>query len=115
MCSIARMRGKIGVPGFLERVFVEEELEYAMGRHDPAQSLAASFAAREAVAKAFGIGLARMGFKGAWVRRTSSGPVVCLDDKMVKYGEGIGLRSVHLSITHEGGMALAFVVLEGDG
>ena len=55
MCSIARMRGKIGVPGFLERVFVEEELEYAMGRHDPAQSLAASFAAREAVAKAFGI------------------------------------------------------------
>jgi holo-[acyl-carrier-protein] synthase len=42
---------------FLRRVFTETELEYALRRHDPAQHLAARFAAKEATLKALGTGL----------------------------------------------------------
>ena len=42
---------------FLQRVFTEAELAYALRRHDPAQHLAARFAAKEATLKALGTGL----------------------------------------------------------
>ena len=42
---------------FLQRVFTEAEVAYALRRHDPAQHLAARFAAKEATLKALGTGL----------------------------------------------------------
>jgi holo-[acyl-carrier protein] synthase len=60
---------------FLERVFTPEELAYALGRRDPAEHLAARFAAKEATLKARGTGLS-MGVR--WremeVRQARGGP-----------------------------------------
>ena len=42
---------------FLRRVFTEEELAYSLGRRNPAEHLAARFAAKEATLKALGTGL----------------------------------------------------------
>ncbi|MCX7827907.1 MAG: holo-ACP synthase [Thermanaerothrix sp.] len=113
ICSVPRMRRSISIDGFVERVFHAEEIEYVRGSTRPEESLAGSFAAKEALAKALGIGLSKLGLKGAWVRRTERGPVLCLDDRISEYVRSMGVGRIFLSISHEREVAVAFVVLEG--
>lgn len=113
LCSIPRIKRALRNPGFAEKVFHRDELEYALDLARPEESLAGSFAAREALAKALGIGLSRLGLKGAWVRRGPSGPMICFDDRMSEYMDGRGVKKSFLSISHEASMAVAVVVLEG--
>jgi holo-[acyl-carrier protein] synthase len=56
-----------------ERLFTASELEYVAPKADPVPSLAARFAAREAVMKALGLGLGAFGFHDVWVERAPSG------------------------------------------
>jgi holo-[acyl-carrier protein] synthase len=57
--EIARMRQSIKRQGqpFLSRLFTERELEYCNRFKDPVLHFAGRFAAKEAIAKAFGMGL----------------------------------------------------------
>jgi holo-[acyl-carrier protein] synthase len=100
---------------FLERVFTAEELAYSLGRRDPAEHLAARFAAKEATLKALGTGLT-MGVR--WremeVRRARGGPpTLSLSGRTAAIGTARGVRALHLSLTHDGDYALAQVVAEG--
>jgi holo-[acyl-carrier protein] synthase len=100
---------------FLQRVFTAEELDYALGRRDPAEHLAARFAAKEATLKALGTGLT-MGVR--WremeVRRARGGPpTLWLSGRTAAIGAARGVRALHLSLTHDGDYALAQVVAEG--
>lgn len=52
MEQASRFRGKKKGSRFLERLFTRRELAYCFSKHDPAQHLAARFAAKEAVFKA---------------------------------------------------------------
>jgi holo-[acyl-carrier protein] synthase len=102
---------------FLQRVFTEAELAYALGRHDPAQHLAARFAAKEATLKALGTGLS-MGVR--WremeVRRArGERPRLALSGRTAELGEARGIRRLHVSLTHDGGLAVAQVLAEGEG
>ena len=56
-----------------ERLFTDGEREYGRSQHDPAESLAARFAAKEAVMKALGVGLGDFEFRDVEVRRADSG------------------------------------------
>ena len=56
-----------------DRLFTEHELAYVAPKADPVPSLAARFAAREAVMKAMGLGLGAFGFHDVWVDRRDSG------------------------------------------
>src|SRR6186997_2307618 len=59
---------------FLHRVFTEGEIKYSMSMKFPARHLAARFAAKEAVSKAFGTGIGKsMGWKDIDVRKKPSG------------------------------------------
>src|SRR3954452_16865177 len=60
-------------PSMRERLFTATELDYVAPKLDPVPSLAARFAAREAVMKAMGLGLGAFGFHEAWVERSASG------------------------------------------
>ena len=60
-------------PSMRERLFTAGELEYADRKADPVPSLAARFAAREAVMKALGLGLGAFGFHDVWVEVEESG------------------------------------------
>ena len=60
-------------PTMRTRLFTEVELSYVAAHNDPAPSLAARFAAREAVMKALGVGLGAFGFHDVWVERAASG------------------------------------------
>ena len=102
---------------FLQRVFTEAEIAYALRRHDPAQHLAARFAAKEATLKALGTGLS-MGVR--WremeVRRgRGQPPRLSLSGRTAELGEARGVRRLHVSLSHDAGLAVAQVLAEADG
>ena len=59
---------------FLHRVFTDGEIEYSMSMKFPERHLAARFAGKEAVAKAFGTGIGKaMGWRNIDIRKKESG------------------------------------------
>lgn len=113
LCSIERMELALSREGFAERVFSEEELAYARQGKSAASHCAAAFAAKEALAKAGGWGLAKMGLRSCSVSRGENGPYFKFTEKFAEMLESRGITNVYLSISHETGMAAAMVVLEG--
>lgn len=96
----------------LERIFTGRELEYCLDHVDPAPSLAARFAAKEAFYKAVGTGWGRAGaLNEVEVHRGPAGPprLIVTGRAARRIGDGIRL---HLSISHSDSVASAVVVLE---
>ena len=113
LCSISRIEKALRQKGFKERVFSEEEIKYAETQARPARHYAASFATKEAVAKATGWGLAKMGFKSLFVKRTPKGPTIIFNKQTEeKLKKAKIATDVLLSISHESDMAVAMVVLK---
>ncbi|MFV0460389.1 MAG: holo-ACP synthase [Actinomycetales bacterium] len=97
-------------PRVAERVFTVEELD--QHRNAPA-SLAARFAAKEAVAKA--LTDSRLRFQDAWVRRLDTGqPVLEVRGTVAARAEVLGVSRFHLSLSHDAGIASAVVIAERD-
>jgi holo-[acyl-carrier protein] synthase len=100
---------------FRDRVYTPGEQRYCEGRRrGRAQSYAARFAAKEAVMKALGVGWGR---DAAWsdievVRSPGGPPRIELRGPARATAERLGITRWSLSITHSGGLALAFVVAE---
>ena len=83
---------------FLHRVFTPGEIEYSQSMKFPARHLAARFAAKEAVSKAFGTGIGKaMGWKEIDVHRKPSGePFVILEGGAKKLAPGdVGVVASH--------------------
>jgi len=99
---------------FLHRVFTAGEIEYSQSMKFPARHLAARFAAKEAVSKAFGTGIGKaMGWKDIDVRRKSSGePYVVLEGGAKKLAEARQVTKVSISLSHTEQHAMAVVVVE---
>ena len=100
---------------FVQRVFTDGEQAYCDAKADPATFYAVRFAAKEAVAKAFGTGIgASIGWLDIEVVRNSVGaPGVRLLGNGASLAEQRRVRQVLISLTHAGGMAAASVVLIG--
>ena len=100
---------------FRQRVFTADEIAYCDGRHDPAESFAARFAAKEAVMKCLGTGWAQgVGFRDVEVRREPSGAVaLLLHGDAATVAAARAVRRWHLSLSHTAHDAIAFVVAEG--
>lgn len=107
VCEISRLEEMLlRTPGLVERLFSEDE-----ARHRPA-SLAARFAAKEAFAKALGSpgGLV---WRDCEVRKTPDGqPYFATRGTVAELAERLGVVRTHLSMSHDGGIATAFVVCE---
>ena len=99
-------------PSMRERLFTPVELSYADAQVDPVPSLAARFAAREAVMKAMGLGLGAFGFHDVWVEvdAASGAPRLQVDGTARQLATARGVQSWHLSLAHDGGVATAMVV-----
>ena len=114
--EVARIKASYGKFGerFLQRILRPAEIEYCLSHKEPAPFLAARFAAKEAISKAFGTGIgAALGWRDMEVGRKASGePFVILHDG----GEVLRLqreaRIVHLSLSHTENYAAAMAVLE---
>jgi holo-[acyl-carrier protein] synthase len=98
-------------PQLRSRIFRPEELEELAGRKDTVRSLAARFAAREAVMKALGVGLGGFDFHDVWIQRGVSGePKLNVTGRAAELAASRGVRSWHCSLTHSDLVAIAFVV-----
>ncbi len=94
-------------PELRDRLFTPDEA------HRPLASLAARFAAKEAMAKALGAP-GDMHWHDAEVVSESSGrPVLSMRGTVEARAAALGVTSVHLSLSHDAGIASAVVVLEG--
>jgi len=100
---------------FLGRILRPGEIEYSLAHADPAPFLAARFAAKEAVSKAFGTGIgASLGWQDIEVKRKETGePYVVLHGKGLALFEARRAARLHLSLSHTTQHATAVAILEG--
>lgn len=115
LTEIARIRSAHKKHGqnFLDKVFTADEQSLCLAKADPYPSLAARFAAKEAVSKAFGTGICeKFLLTSISVLGGNEGePIVELDDKAKKLLEERGAKKILLSLTHTDQLAQAFAVL----
>jgi len=113
--DVERFRASLTrTPTMRARVFTPAELEHVASKYDPVLSLAARFAAREAVMKAMGLGLGAFGFHEASVRIDDAGtPHLVISGQAAALATDRGIDTWHLSLAHDGGMATAMVVASG--
>ena len=92
---------------FLERCFTPSERAYCEARRDPAPHYAARFAAKEAAMKALGAAP----FTDIEVTRAEGAPRLRLHGAAALSQAKVGGR-LHLTLTHDAGVAAAVVVVE---
>ncbi len=95
---------------FLKRVYTEQELAYC---HGQAGSLAARWAAKEAVAKALGTGIGDVAWQEIEVVCECNGrPTIHLHGAAADLAARLGLAQFAVSLSHTKDHAVAFVVGE---
>jgi holo-[acyl-carrier protein] synthase len=111
LIEVDRIRKHMDDPAFLERVFTERERKECMGRARAEESLAARWAAKEAVAKALGVGIGQyLSFLDIEVvRGKSKAPQVHVRGAYSEYP-----MKVALSLTHTKTAAAAVVMIYPD-
>lgn len=115
LCEVERLRGVWERQGerFLAMTFTEAERAYCLRMRDPAPFLAARFAAKEAVSKAFGTGIgAELGWHSIEVVHGERGePRVRLDAGGEALLAARGASGVMLTLSHTDTMAMAVAAL----
>ncbi len=98
---------------FAQRILTVDELAVWVSRDQSINYLAKRFAAKEAVAKALGTGIAKgIGFQQMEISSDDAGkPVVALTGQALIRAKELGGDQVMLSLSDEGDMILAFAVL----
>jgi holo-[acyl-carrier protein] synthase len=119
VCSIERIRKSLDRFGdrLVRRILTPAERPRFERVKDKAGHLAKRFAAKEAFAKAIGTGIhAPFTWHSITVTRNAKGkPGIQPDDVMAKHLKKLGVTEAHISLTDDGDVAMAFVVLEGKG
>ena len=115
--EIARMQRILDGPParatrFLERCFTQAERAYCEGGRDRAARYGARFAAKEAASKALGTP-AGIRWTDVEVVRGGGAPALALRGVAEEGARRLGVSRVLVSLTHDGGVAAAAVVLEG--
>ena len=117
LVEVDRVRDSLDRLGerFARRILLSSEYDYCFGHRDPATHVAARFAAKEAVSKAFGTGIgAEIGWLDIEVVRND-----CGSTRVQLHGAGAalfkrrGARTLHLNLTHTARHASAVAILEG--
>jgi len=93
-------------PTLRERLFTEQE------RDRPLASLAARFAAKEALAKALGAPTGMAWHDAEVVSESTGNPQFEIRGSVLARANDVGVKSVHVSLSHDAGIASAVVVLE---
>jgi holo-[acyl-carrier protein] synthase len=93
-------------PALREKLFTPAEAAL------PLQSLAARFAAKEALAKALGAPAGLHWHDAEVVSLPSGDPTFELRGSVLERANELGATSTHLSLSHDGGIASAVVILE---
>ena len=111
--TISRIEKSLEKPNFLTKVYGEKEIAlFAKGDKLKTNSLAANFAAKEAFGKALGTGVRGFELYEVEILRDDLGkPYFVLSGKAKEIVDSKNL-TCHISLSHEGDRAIAFVVME---
>jgi holo-[acyl-carrier protein] synthase len=117
LIEISRIQASVEQYGerFLHRVFTTGEIAFCQRKKKhAAESFAARFAAKEAVAKALGTGISRgISWREIEVRREpGKRPKVSLTGRAAERAAAMGVRRLHLTLTHSRDIAMAVVLAE---
>ncbi|MGO9779347.1 MAG: holo-ACP synthase [Streptosporangiaceae bacterium] len=108
IADVARLAAALErTPALAERLFAGAE------RGLPVASLAARFAAKEALAKALGAPPGLRWTDAEVVREHSGRPALRLRGTVAAAADRLGVARWHLSLSHDGGAAVAMVIAEG--
>ncbi|MFF3376328.1 holo-ACP synthase [Streptomyces sp. NPDC002680] len=114
VAEIERFRASLErTPGLAQRLFLEGELLLPSGERRGAASLAARFAAKEALAKALGAPGGLLWTDAEVCVEDSGRPWLRVTGTVAARAEELGVRSWHVSLSHDAGVASAVVVAEG--
>ncbi|MCX5385077.1 holo-ACP synthase [Streptomyces sp. NBC_00083] len=100
-------------PAMLERLFVERELLLPGGERRGVASLAARFAAKEALAKALGAPAGLLWTDAEVYVEESGRPRLRVRGSVAARAAELGVRQWHVSLSHDAGVASAVVIAEG--
>jgi len=118
LVSVPRIAAMIDEHGqqFLERVFTQQERDYAGDRRRRDEHLAARFAAKEAILKALGTGLDNgIAWTDVEITRDPTGkPGVALHNMAASTAQQLGITHWLITLTHTDDTAAAAVVALGD-
>lgn len=95
------------------RVFTQREWDYCQQQANPYPSFAVRFAAKEAVAKAFGVGIGEsLNWTSIEITNNSSGaPEVTLDTQSQQLLKKLSANTVYISLSHSRDNALAVAII----
>jgi len=113
LVEIDRMRESLDRhgPSFAERILHPDEDKSRIGMADGATHLAGLFAAKEAVMKALGTGMAGAAFKDiAVLNRPNGEPYLRLSGRAQETAAKRGVRDWRVSVTHSRTMAAAVAI-----
>ena len=110
--TIERIERTMTHESFMTRVFGENERAMFEQRKNRAETVAANFAAKEALGKALATGLSGFVWSEAEALRGEKGEPYFRFSGALEYFIRENNITAHLSPTHEGGFSTAFVVLE---
>ncbi len=114
MVDVSRIERQLGAPTaerFLARLFTAREREFCERFGDRATRYAARFAAKEAASKALGVPKG-IRFLDVEVVRAGGAPALVFRGVAEERRCALGANKAHLTLTHDGGMAAAAVILE---
>ncbi|MBT2367871.1 holo-ACP synthase [Streptomyces sp. ISL-10] len=100
-------------PNMAERLFVAHELLLPSGERRGYASLAARFAAKEALAKALGAPAGLLWTDAEVYVEDSGRPRLRVRGTVAARAAELGVRSWHVSLSHDAGVASAVVIAEG--
>jgi holo-[acyl-carrier protein] synthase len=117
LVEVGRIRDSLERLGerFARRILCPAEYDYCFSHTDPSTHVAARFAAKEAVSKAFGTGIGtELGWLDIEVIRLESGSTqVRLQGAGTQLMESRFAKTIHLNLTHTAQYASAVAILEG--
>jgi holo-[acyl-carrier protein] synthase len=99
-------------PGMLDRLFTPDERTTDLGHARTPTSLAARFAAKEAVAKALGAPTGMRWHDCQVIGDSDGRPWLRLSGTVQDAALAQGITRWHLSLSHDGDVAIAYVVAE---
>lgn len=117
--EIERLKKSIDdLESFRNRIFTKGEIDYCEKRNKAKyESYAARFAAKEAVLKAFGTGMAgSLDWQQVEILNDDKGkPYVVLSGNAREIYGALGGKSIDISLSHCGEFAVAYAVIEAQG
>ena len=114
LIEVDRIKKAMETQRFFTKNFSKREIELFKSRNDNAEVVAGNFAAKEAVLKCLGCGIFDIPLIEIEVLRHESGqPYIELSGKAKKAADELGVKKIHISITHIELHAAAQAISEG--